>query len=44
MLVLGSAWIADRFRTRTLMGGLLRKLTGMLFVGLGIKLALSHPG
>ena len=42
VLVYGSAWLTDRFRNRTAMGGILKKLTGTLFVGLGIKLAFSH--
>jgi RhtB (resistance to homoserine/threonine) family protein len=42
ILVFGSSWIAKRFRTSTTMGGYLRKVTGLLFVGLGIKLALSQ--
>jgi RhtB (resistance to homoserine/threonine) family protein len=42
ILVFGSTWIAGRFRTSSPTGGYLRKVTGLLFVGLGIKLALSH--
>jgi len=42
VLVYGSAWLTDKFRNRTAMGGILKKLTGTLFVGLGIKLAFSH--
>ena len=42
VLVYGSAWLTDNFRNRTAMGGILKKLTGTLFVGLGIKLAFSH--
>lgn len=42
ILVYGSAWLTDKFRNRTAMGGILKKLTGTLFVGLGIKLAFSH--
>ncbi len=43
-LVLASAWLTDRFRSRAAIGGVLKKLTGALFVGLGIKLALSDAG
>jgi threonine/homoserine/homoserine lactone efflux protein len=42
VLVYGSAWLTDRLRSRTSVGGVLYKLTGALFVGLGIKLAFSH--
>lgn len=42
VLVFGSSWLMDRFRTSTEMGRILKKLTGTLFVGLGIKVALSH--
>ena len=42
VLVYGSAWLTDKFQNRTAMGGILKKLTGTLFVGLGIKLAFSH--
>ncbi len=41
-LVYGSAWVSARFRGRTSTGGVLRKLTGALFIGLGIRLALSQ--
>lgn len=41
-LVYGSAWVSARFRGRTSTGGLLRKLTGALFISLGIRLALSQ--
>lgn len=42
VLVYGSSWLTDKYRNRTSMGGILKKLTGTLFVGLGIKLALSQ--
>jgi len=41
-LVYGSAWVSARFRGRTSTGGLLRKLTGALFISLGIRLAMSQ--
>ncbi|MEE4113101.1 MAG: LysE family translocator [Desulfobacteraceae bacterium] len=41
-LVYGSAWVSARFRGRGSTGGVLRKLTGALFIGLGIRLALSQ--
>ncbi len=39
-LVYGAAWLTDRFRGRTSAGGVLQKLTGALFIGLGLRLAL----
>lgn len=42
VLVYGSTWLTDKFRNSTEIGGILKKLTGTLFIGLGIKLALSH--
>jgi threonine/homoserine/homoserine lactone efflux protein len=42
ILVFGSTWLKDRVRQRTIMGGITKKLTGALFVGLAVKLALSH--
>jgi threonine/homoserine/homoserine lactone efflux protein len=42
ILVCGSTWLTDKVRNRTSVGGILKKLTGILFVGLGIKLAFSH--
>ena len=41
VLVFGSTWLKDKMRYRTAMGGITKKLTGALFVGLGVKLALS---
>ena len=41
-LVYASAWLSARFRDRRSTGGVLRKLTGALFIGLGIRLALSQ--
>jgi threonine/homoserine/homoserine lactone efflux protein len=41
-LVYGSAWLSARFRGRRSTGGVLKKLTGALFIGLGIRLALSQ--
>lgn len=42
ILVYGSSWLTDRFRNSKAMGGMLKKLTGILFIGLGIKLVFSH--
>jgi RhtB (resistance to homoserine/threonine) family protein len=42
ILALGSAWIRDRMGRRSFAGGLLKRLAGLLFLGLGIRLALSH--
>ena len=39
VLVYGADWLSVHFRHRTTAGGILKKLTGMLFVGLGIRLA-----
>jgi threonine/homoserine/homoserine lactone efflux protein len=41
-LVYGAAWLSARFDQRTSAGGVLNKLTGLLFIGLGIRLALSR--
>jgi len=41
-LVYGSAWLSARFRSRTSAAGVLKKLTGALFISLGIRLALSQ--
>ncbi len=38
-LVVGASWLSARFRKHAGAGGILKKLTGMLFVGLGIRLA-----
>lgn len=42
ILVYGSSWLAVKFRANAQMGGALKKLTGGLFVALGIKLAFSR--
>jgi threonine/homoserine/homoserine lactone efflux protein len=42
VLVYGSSWLTDRFKNNTAIGGILKKLTGTLFIGLGIKMAFSH--
>ena len=42
VLVCGSAWLSERLKHGKPAGGLLKKLAGTLFIGLGIKLALSH--
>ena len=39
-----SAWVTDRFRQRSSMADRLKKVTGALFVGLGVKLALTRNG
>ena len=41
VLVLGSTWLKDKIGHRTAVGGIAKKLTGALFVGLGVKLAFS---
>lgn len=41
ILVFASSWLTDRFRNPANTGGMLKKLTGALFVGLGIRLAFS---
>lgn len=41
-LVSGAAWLSARFRHRTSAGGWLKKFTGALFIGLGIRLAFSQ--
>jgi RhtB (resistance to homoserine/threonine) family protein len=42
VLVYGSSWMTTKFRANPQVGGMLKKITGSLFVGLGIKLALSR--
>ena len=42
LLVYGADWMSARFLGRTASGGLLKKLTGTLFISLGIRLALSQ--
>lgn len=42
VLAYGSAWLTERFRRKTALGGALKKATGLLFVGLGLKLAFSR--
>lgn len=42
VLVYGSSSLTDKFRNRTTVGWVLKKLTGTLFIGLGIKLAFSQ--
>jgi threonine/homoserine/homoserine lactone efflux protein len=41
VLVFGSTWLKGKIRHRAAMGRITKKLTGALFVGLGVKLALS---
>ena len=43
VLVYGATWLSGCFRRRTMAGGVLKKLSGLLFVGLGIRLAFSRP-
>ena len=42
VLVYGSSWLTDKLRNKTSAGVLLKKLTGALFIGLGIRLAFSY--
>lgn len=42
VLVYSASWLTARFRVNPQTGGTLKKFTGTLFVGLGIKLALSR--
>jgi threonine/homoserine/homoserine lactone efflux protein len=42
VLVYGATWVTGRLRKRASLGGIFKKLTGALFVGLGIKLAISR--
>jgi len=44
VLVYGSSWLTGKFRAGTGMGGILNKITGSLFVGLGVMLAFSQAG
>ena len=41
-LVVAAAWLSARFRRRESAGGILKKVTGALFIGLGIRLAFSQ--
>ncbi|MBR9985477.1 MAG: LysE family translocator [Desulfosarcina sp.] len=41
-LVYGSAWLSARLRGSRSTGGVLKKLSGALFIGLGIRLALAQ--
>ena len=41
-LVYGAAWLSARFRSRASAGSVLKKITGAMFIGLGIRLALSQ--
>jgi threonine/homoserine/homoserine lactone efflux protein len=42
VLVYGSSWLTGKFSGGSGMGGIIKKFTGTLFVGLGIRLALSQ--
>jgi threonine/homoserine/homoserine lactone efflux protein len=41
-LVTAAAWLSDRFRRRRSAGSMLKKITGALFIGLGVRLAFSQ--
>ena len=41
-LVLGSTWLKGKIGQQTAVAGITKKLTGALFVGLGVKLAFSQ--
>jgi threonine/homoserine/homoserine lactone efflux protein len=41
-LVYGSTWLSRCFRRRASAGGVLKKLTGLLFIGLGVRLAFAR--
>jgi threonine/homoserine/homoserine lactone efflux protein len=41
-LVYGSSWLSMSLRRRTSAGGMLKKLSGLLFIGLGIRLAFAR--
>ncbi len=42
VLVYGATWLTGRLKRRASLGGILKKATGVMFVGLGIKLAISR--
>ncbi len=42
VLVNAAAWLSLRLRRRSPIGGMLSKMTGVLFIGLGIRLAMSQ--
>ena len=42
ILVYGSSWMTEKLRAGSRTGAVLKKLTGALFIGLGLKLALAH--
>lgn len=42
VLVYGSSWLSGKFYSGNKVGGLLKKITGTVFIGLGIKLAFSQ--
>ncbi len=42
LLAYCASWLTLRFRNRGSLGGMLKKITGTLFIGLGIKLALAQ--
>ena len=41
VLATGSSWLTERFRSSASLGGLLKRLAGILLVGLGIRLAFA---
>jgi threonine/homoserine/homoserine lactone efflux protein len=43
LLVLGATWLTGRFQPHASLGRILRNATGLVFVALGVKLALSDP-
>jgi threonine/homoserine/homoserine lactone efflux protein len=42
VLATGSAWLTEKFRNSASMGGLLKKLAGVLLVGLGVRLVFAN--
>lgn len=42
-LVYGASWLRLRFQSRSSSGAWLKRLSGALFIGLGLKLALTNP-
>ncbi|BBO85119.1 lysine transporter LysE [Desulfosarcina ovata subsp. sediminis] len=42
VLVYGASWLSTRFRRRSSLGRVFKRLPGLLFVGLGIRLAFSQ--
>ena len=42
VLVYGATWVTAKLQRRAALGGIMKKTTGALFIGLGIKLAISR--